>query len=88
MNTTSNFDTVEDFGPYYLEYGPGRILDALYLSILIIVGTSGNLLVICSIIYVKRTNQNGNIFIINLALADLIVSTCIIFSMLQWLAPY
>ena len=63
-----------DYGPYYMQYGAERIFDALYLTILTVVGTFGNLLVILSIIYTGRVNKNGNIFIINLAIADFVVS--------------
>ena len=43
--------------------------------LLVIVGTVGNTLVITSILLEKkRIYQNGNMFIVNLAVADLIVS--------------
>lgn len=53
-----------------------RIFEICYLSFLTVVGTVGNLLVIFSIIYAKRVHKSGNLFIINLAFADLIVSIC------------
>jgi len=74
VNNTIAITVLIDHGPYYMQYGAERIFDALYLTILTVVGTFGNLLVILSIIYAGRVNKNGNIFIINLAIADLIVS--------------
>nr|CAB3254747.1 5-hydroxytryptamine receptor-like [Phallusia mammillata] len=61
-------------GPYCGIYDAGRIVDAIFLVILTVVGTVGNFLVIFSIICARRVNKNGNVFIINLALADLIVT--------------
>jgi len=72
-NTTAETSFI-DYGPYYMQYRPGRIFDALYLTILSVVGTFGNLLVILSILHEGKIKTNGNIFIINLAIADLIVS--------------
>ena len=51
-----------------------RTVELVYLIVLMVVGSLGNLLVISSIIHEKRVNKSGNIFIINLAVADLFVS--------------
>ena len=51
-----------------------RTVEMVYLIVLMVVGSLGNLLVISSIIHEKRVNKSGNIFIINLAVADLFVS--------------
>ena len=50
------------------------IIDISFQFVFMITGTLGNLLVILSILFDKRTHQHGNIFILNLAVADLIVS--------------
>ena len=55
-----------------------RTIEMVYLIVLMVVGSLGNLLVISSIIHEKRVNKSGNIFIINLAVADLFVSLHII----------
>ena len=44
------------------------------LLVIGIVGSLGNLTVIFSIILMKKVYQQGNIFVINLAIADLMVS--------------
>lgn len=49
-------------------------VDVVYLILVALTGVFGNLLVICSIIHGKKTFRNGNVFIINLAVADLVVS--------------
>ena len=51
-----------------------RTIEMVYLIVLMVVGSLGNLLVISSIIHEKRVNKSGNIFVINLAVADLFVS--------------
>ena len=90
FNNTTGVTPFVDHGPYYMQYGAERIFDALYLTILTVVGTFGNLLVILSIIYAGRVNKNGNIFIINLAIADLIVSAVLmgVNKMLTELSPH
>nr|CAB3254792.1 5-hydroxytryptamine receptor-like [Phallusia mammillata] len=65
--TTANPDT---YAPIYAL----KILEVVYLSFITVIGTIGNLLVIFSIIYAKRVHKSGNLFIINLAVADLIVT--------------
>jgi len=72
-NATAVLDVVNK-GPYYARYDAGRVIDILYLTIVSVIGTFGNLTVILSIIHGRRLTKNGNIFIINLAIADFIVS--------------
>ena len=50
-----------------------EIWKLLYLIIIFVVGTIGNTLVICTIIMKKAVFKNANIFIMNLAFADLVV---------------
>jgi len=61
--------------PWCGQFGARQIFEIIYLLLVSIVGTFGNLLVISSIVYKKRLHKHGNIFIVNLAVADLIVST-------------
>ena len=55
-------------------FGGRQIFEVSYLLIVSVFGTVGNLLVIASVVYKKRLHKHGNIFIVNLAVADLIVS--------------
>ena len=55
-------------------YARAWIFDLIFHVFLIIIGTFGNLTVIASLIVQKKLNKNGNILIVNLAVADLIVS--------------
>jgi len=50
-----------------------KSVEILYLTIVSLIGTLGNCLVIFSIIYGRAVNKNGNIFLINLAISDLLV---------------
>jgi len=52
----------------------GCFFDVLYLLVLCVVGTVGNLLLIFSIIHTRRVNKSGNILFIHLAGVDLLVS--------------
>jgi len=54
-------------------FGAIEIVDVIFLSTLTLVGVFGNLLVISSIIYDKKVHFYGNVFIINLAVADVMV---------------
>ena len=49
-------------------------MEVVCVLIIALFGTLGNLLVIFSVIFDGRVNQHGNIFAINLAVADLFVS--------------
>ena len=51
-----------------------KSIEVAYLLIIAIFGTLGNLMLIVSIVLESRTYRLGNIFIINLAFADFIVS--------------
>ncbi|XP_055342637.1 melatonin receptor type 1A-like [Paramacrobiotus metropolitanus] len=63
---------------FYLEEHTGlRVLTALLLSISAAVGSFGNLLVIVVILRIKTLRTCGNYFVLNLALADLIVTMLI-----------
>jgi len=55
------------------DIGVGEVFDISFLFIVTLVGTCGNLLVIFSIIFDKSVQQHGNLFIINLAVTDLLV---------------
>jgi len=72
-------DHYEPDNPWYGWDGGGRILELLCLTLISLVGTAGNLLVILSIVVEKRAHKHGNMFIINLAVADLMVSLNLIF---------
>ena len=51
-----------------------QVVEIIYLSCISILGIFGNLLLILSVVYEKRTYKYGNIFIISLAFADFLVS--------------
>ena len=60
---------------YWCEnFGTQQIIEVIYLTLLTILGIFGNLLVICSISLEKKLFKQANIFIVNLAFADLVVS--------------
>lgn len=60
--------------PWCGQFGTQQIFEVIYLTILTIFGIFGNLLVIFSIVLEKKAHKNANIFIINLAIADFVVS--------------
>uniref|UniRef100_H2YXT3 G-protein coupled receptors family 1 profile domain-containing protein n=1 Tax=Ciona savignyi TaxID=51511 RepID=H2YXT3_CIOSA len=80
INTTAVYETttVINPNPWYGIYGIQRIVEIVYLCTVIMIGTLGNMLVICSIKFAKRTHLNGNIFIVNLAFADLLVTAILV----------
>lgn len=55
------------------KYDVKRALSLVYLLVLITVGVFGNLLVILSVTNSKKLYNNGNVFIVNLAIVDLLV---------------
>jgi len=57
---------------------PQMIAEVLYLTLIVVLGTIGNLTVIFSIVLERRVHMNGNIFVINLAIADLLVRGVVI----------
>ena len=85
-----NVTTIRDFGDFpdaetYCRYCDGenywcgrydgtRIFQLVYLVVVIVVGVFGNLLVISSINYARRLYKHGNVFVVNLAIVDLMVS--------------
>ena len=60
--------------PWCGVFGGRQVFEVIYLLFVSVFGSIGNLLVISSIIYKRRLHKHGNIFIVNLAVADLIVS--------------
>ena len=56
------------------EFGGRQIFEVIYLIFISVFGSSGNLLVILSVLFKKRLYKHGNIFIVNLAVADFYVS--------------
>jgi len=50
------------------------MIEIVVLIMVAVTGTFGNLLVITSIIYLHRQHKYGNMFLVNLAFADLLVS--------------
>ena len=60
--------------PWCEKFGVQQIIEVIYLSILTVLAFFGNLLVIFSIILEKKVHRNANVFIINLAFADFLVS--------------
>ncbi|XP_076802967.1 melatonin receptor type 1C-like [Clavelina lepadiformis] len=61
-----------------VQFGSQQVVEVVYLSLLAVVGTLGNLLVISSIVHARRVNEHGNVFVINLAIADILVNGVII----------
>ena len=51
------------------------MIEMAHLTIIAMLGSMGNFIVVLSIAVEKRTHKHGNIFIINLAVADLLVSS-------------
>ncbi|CAK8693990.1 unnamed protein product [Clavelina lepadiformis] len=77
LNFSSNLSYCELYqpkNPYCGIFGPGEIIEVIFLSLCSVVGSVGNCMVIFSIILEKVVHQRGNMFIINLAVADLIVT--------------
>ena len=68
------FCDTQSQNPYCGKFGVEEIVDIVFLSIFTVIGTFGNFLIIFLIIYDKGVHKQGNIFIINLATADLVVS--------------
>ncbi|XP_076802965.1 melatonin receptor type 1A-like [Clavelina lepadiformis] len=60
--------------PWCGQFGILQVFEVIYLLLLCIGGSLGNLLVIVSIIFEKKVTEQGNIFIINLAVADFYIT--------------
>ncbi|CAK8693991.1 unnamed protein product [Clavelina lepadiformis] len=73
VNTTS-FPPTKSTDPWSDNNEARRVIELIFLAILTIVGTIGNLTVIFSIVLAKRVHSHGNVFVINLAVADLLVT--------------
>ena len=68
-----NATTSDDFD--YLDEDKGlMVVEIVYLAIVSLFGTLGNALVIGTILYKRMTFKNAHMFILNLAIADLLVS--------------
>lgn len=74
LNNSSSYCVNQPQNPYCGQFGAEEIVDVIFLILFTLIGTAGNLLIISSIINESRAFKHGNLFIINLALADLIVS--------------
>nr|CAB3254773.1 5-hydroxytryptamine receptor-like [Phallusia mammillata] len=70
----SNFTTTVDPNPWSGPMGPQQYFEVFYLSIVVVLGCFGNLTVIFSIVVENRVHAHGNAFVINLAVADLLVT--------------
>jgi len=55
-------------------YDGKRAFQLAYLVLVIVVGVFGNLLVISSINYARRLYKHGNVFVVNLAIVDLMLT--------------
>ena len=65
---------LEPENPWCGMFGWQQYMEVTYLSIITIFGVLGNLLVISSIIFENKLYKKGNIFIVNLAMADFLVN--------------
>ena len=76
FNTTvSPMSNSSELHPWENKHDAQKVVEIIYLSILAATGTLGNLMVIFSIALERRIHAHGNAFVINLAVADLLVST-------------
>jgi len=75
MNATTaqSFSYENVSGTAFVELGAHELIEVVYLSTISLMGTLGNLMVISSIVLQKQALKDGNIFLINLAFADLLV---------------
>ena len=90
VNNTTIKNQGQQCGTRLPNYWEGRfdarwVIELIFYAVLILVGVIGNLTVIGSILLAKAYDKNGNIFIINLAVADIIVS---ISAHIYWLFYY
>ena len=84
ISTNSNSITVDiqtpcdPKNPWCGKSGAQQIVEIIFLISVTILGTFGNILVIASVSLEKNIHKNANVFIINLAVADFLVSsTCV-----------
>ena len=77
-NTSEYCIYCDSSNPFCGIYDTRRVFEIVYLCFVIVTGTCGNLLVIMSITHARRLYKHGNVFIVNLAVADLIVSFLLI----------
>lgn len=74
LNFYSNQSCNLTINPWCAHFGGRQIFEIIYLVFISVFGSVGNLLVVSSILFKKRLYKHGNIFIVNLALTDFIVS--------------
>ena len=55
-------------------FGPQQYVEVAYLTVLTVLGVLGNIMLIFSVLFEKKLHKNANIFIVNLAFADFLVS--------------
>ena len=67
MNNTTAADQVEDFNSY-----EERLVLAVFLLIIFVIGTIGNLMVIAAVALSRTLRTKTNAFVVNLTLADLV----------------
>ena len=60
--------------PWCDQFGIQQYFEIVFLSTIVVLGVFGNLLVIFSIVLAGKISKQGNVFIINLAIADFLVS--------------
>jgi len=60
--------------PWCGHYNWQRFFEIFYLTFVAILGTFGNIIVICSINHAKRLYKHGNVFVVNLAIVDLVLT--------------
>lgn len=78
---TGEYETVSGYcrscdqlNPWCGQFGAQRMVEIIYLLTVVVVGTLGNILVICSILHANRLYKHGNVFVVNLAIVDLVVT--------------
>ena len=65
---------LEPQNPWCGLFGIQQYIEIVYLSIITVFGVLGNLVVISSILLERKLHKQANIFIVNLAVADFLVS--------------
>ncbi|XP_078491980.1 melatonin receptor type 1B-like isoform X1 [Ciona intestinalis] len=81
--TNISDSTTLDPNPWATRPLAQQVVEMVYLVIVMTVGSIGNMLVIAAIVIRKKVHVYGNIFIINLAVADLMVVMMLVPSVLS-----